>query len=91
MDSQPAYARERVPAVMARTILFTLPAHLSPCIMTKREQTVLVLQGSDALGAYQAGVYEGIAESDRAPDWIAEVSIGAASREHLDRKLETNL
>src|SRR5258706_5507440 len=46
-------------------------------IMTKREQTVLVLQGGGALGAYQAGVYEGIAESGLAPDWIAGVSIGA--------------
>jgi NTE family protein len=45
--------------------------------MTKREQTVLVLQGSGALGAYQAGVYEGIAESGLVPDWIAGVSIGA--------------
>ena len=45
--------------------------------MTKGEQTVLVLQGGGALGAYQAGVYEGIAESGLAPDWIAGVSIGA--------------
>src|SRR5882672_8064114 len=45
--------------------------------MTKREQTVLVLQGGGALGAYQAGVYEGIAECGLAPDWIAGVSIGA--------------
>ena len=45
--------------------------------MTKGEQTVLVLQGGGALGAYQAGVYEGIAEAGLAPDWIAGVSIGA--------------
>ena len=45
--------------------------------MTEREQTVLVLQGGGALGAYQAGVYEGIAEAGLAPDWIAGVSIGA--------------
>ena len=45
--------------------------------MTKHEQTVLVLQGGGALGAYQAGVYEGIAETGLAPDWIAGVSIGA--------------
>jgi predicted acylesterase/phospholipase RssA len=29
--------------------------------MTKREHTVLVLQGGGALGAYQAGVYQGLA------------------------------
>ncbi len=45
--------------------------------MTKREQTILVLQGGGALGAYQAGVYEGIAETGLAPSWIAGVSIGA--------------
>src|SRR6266446_10863159 len=45
--------------------------------MTKREHTVLVLQGGGALGAYQAGVYEGIAETGLAPSWVAGVSIGA--------------
>src|SRR6202795_3948014 len=45
--------------------------------MAKREHTVLVLQGGGALGAYQAGVYEGIAETGLAPNWIAGVSIGA--------------
>ena len=43
--------------------------------MKRDEQTVL--QGGGALGAYQAGVYEGIAEAGLAPDWIAGVSIGA--------------
>jgi NTE family protein len=45
--------------------------------MAKREQTVLVLQGGGALGAYQAGVYEGMAEAGLAPNWVAGVSIGA--------------
>src|ERR1700688_1368048 len=45
--------------------------------MKKHEHTVLVLQGGGALGAYQAGVYEGIAETGLAPNWIAGVSIGA--------------
>jgi NTE family protein len=35
------------------------------------------LQGGGALGAYQAGVYEGLAEAGAAPDWVAGVSIGA--------------
>lgn len=38
---------------------------------------VLVLQGGGALGAYQGGVYEGLAEADFRPDWIAGISIGA--------------
>jgi NTE family protein len=40
------------------------------------ERTALVLQGGGALGAYQAGVYEALAESGVEPDWIAGISIG---------------
>ncbi|WJM27394.1 patatin-like phospholipase family protein [Novosphingobium resinovorum] len=40
-------------------------------------QSVLVLQGGGALGAYQAGVYEALATRDIAPDWVAGISIGA--------------
>ncbi len=43
----------------------------------RHEHSVLVLQGGGALGAYQAGVYEGMAEHRFAPDWVAGVSIGA--------------
>jgi NTE family protein len=52
------------------------PLHLTP-EWGKHDHTVLVLQGGGALGAYQAGVYEGLAEAGAAPDWIAGVSIGA--------------
>jgi NTE family protein len=38
---------------------------------------VLVLQGGGALGAYQGGVYEGLAEAAFRPDWVAGISIGA--------------
>jgi NTE family protein len=41
------------------------------------EKTVLVLQGGGALGAYQAGAYEALAESGEMPSWVAGVSIGA--------------
>jgi NTE family protein len=37
----------------------------------------LVLQGGGALGAYQAGVMEGLADAGIAPDWVAGISIGA--------------
>ncbi|HEY7248722.1 MAG TPA: patatin-like phospholipase family protein [Xanthobacteraceae bacterium] len=40
------------------------------------EQIALVLQGGGALGAYQAGVYEALAEADLNPDWVAGISIG---------------
>jgi len=36
-----------------------------------------VLQGGGALGAYQAGAYEGLSEAGVEPDWITGVSIGA--------------
>jgi len=38
---------------------------------------ILVLQGGGALGAYQAGVFEGLSEGGYAPDWVTGVSIGA--------------
>jgi NTE family protein len=40
-------------------------------------QTVLVLQGGGALGAYQVGVYEALDEAGIAPDWVIGTSIGA--------------
>lgn len=40
-------------------------------------QVVLVLQGGGALGAYQVGVYQALAEAGYCPDWVAGTSIGA--------------
>jgi NTE family protein len=37
----------------------------------------LLLQGGGALGAYQGGVYEALAEANIHPDWVAGISIGA--------------
>jgi NTE family protein len=42
-----------------------------------RPQIVLVLQGGGALGAYQAGVYQGLCEGGVVPDWVIGTSIGA--------------
>ncbi len=46
---------------------------------TERERpyTALVLQGGGALGAYQAGAFESLAERTRQIDWVTGVSIGA--------------
>ena len=41
------------------------------------ECIALLLQGGGALGAYQAGVYEALAEAALEPDWVAGISIGA--------------
>ena len=43
------------------------------------DQTVLVLQGGGALGAYQAGVYEVLRQHEMEPDWVAGISIGAVN------------
>jgi len=54
----------------------------------------LVLQGGGALGAYQGGVYQALAEHGYMPDWVAGISIGAINgaiiagnpaRERVDR------
>jgi NTE family protein len=43
----------------------------------QHDHTVLLLQGGGALGAYQAGVYEGMHDHGLAPDWVTGVSIGS--------------
>ena len=42
-----------------------------------RQRIALVLQGGGALGAYQAGVFQALAEHDLVPDWVVGTSIGA--------------
>ncbi|MBB3144599.1 hypothetical protein FHS21_000995 [Phyllobacterium trifolii] len=55
------------------------------------ERIALLLQGGGTLGAYQAGVYQGLAEAGLHPDWTAGISIGAinaaliAGNPHEDR------
>jgi len=41
------------------------------------DRVVLLLQGGGALGAYQAGVYQALAETGLHPDWVVGISIGA--------------
>ena len=58
----------------------TLPAKKKPPVQTQRppfERIALLLQGGGALGAYQAGVYQALAEANLHPDWVAGISIGA--------------
>ena len=44
---------------------------------TPFERIALLLQGGGALGAYQAGVYQALAEAGLHPNWVAGISIGA--------------
>ena len=43
------------------------------------ERMALVLSGGGALGSYQAGVYQALAERNLHPDWVAGISIGAVN------------
>ena len=56
------------------------PSHRKTHLATQRppfERVALILQGGGALGAYQAGVYQALAEANLHPDWVAGISIGA--------------
>ena len=52
-------------------------SNVRPLAKSESGQIVLVLQGGGALGSYQAGVYEALAEANVHPDWVAGISIGA--------------
>ncbi|CAG4902486.1 DUF3734 domain-containing protein [Paraburkholderia saeva] len=54
-----------------------LPPPLNEIVSQHYETVALVLQGGGALGSYQAGVYEGLAEVGIHPNWVAGISIGA--------------
>jgi len=43
------------------------------------DHEVLLLQGGGALGAYQCGVYQGLAEAGVTPNWFVGISIGAVN------------
>ena len=48
-----------------------------PAPATQFDRIALLLQGGGALGAYQAGVYQALAETGLHPDWVVGISIGA--------------
>ena len=43
------------------------------------DNIALVLQGGGALGSFQAGIYDALAEHDIAINWVAGISIGAVN------------
>jgi NTE family protein len=71
MDGEPLVAQRDRSRNKAASTRLTGP---SPAA---KQQIVLVLQGGCALGAYQAGVYQGLHEAGIEPDWIIGTSIGA--------------
>jgi NTE family protein len=74
----------KTPATQSSEVIATPPEATADTQLTrvsrhwgKHEHTILVIQGGGALGAYQAGVYAGLEESELAVDWVTGVSIGA--------------
>jgi NTE family protein len=57
-----------------REQIYAVPSQTKPL---PYDVVALVLQGGGALGAYQAGVYEGLHEAGIRPNWVAGISIGA--------------
>ncbi len=51
--------------------------YLAAMQQNSSEKKILVLQGGGALGAYQAGAYEALADAGELPEWVAGISIGA--------------
>ena len=74
-------ARERmeVQVATATAVKSSQPKKVRSPDHARFEQTVLLLQGGGALGSYQAGVYQALAEADLHPDWVAGISIGAVN------------
>jgi NTE family protein len=46
-------------------------------VLPRYDEIALVLQGGGALGSYQAGVYQGLAEAGVQANWITGISVGA--------------
>jgi Patatin-like phospholipase len=62
--------------------------HIS-AIACRYDRVALVLQGGGALGAYQIGVHQALAEAGCEPNWISGVSIGASRHGRLDPAIQT--
>jgi NTE family protein len=78
MDTSKGFAPAAANVQAAASPAEATPKHLHRAD-ARFEQTVLLLQGGGALGSYQAGVYQALAEADLHPDWVAGISIGAVN------------
>ena len=75
---RPTPAQRGTPVLGAASTANASVAAKPPAQAAKEYETVvLVLQGGGALGAYQCGVYESLADAGIEPDWFAGISIGA--------------
>src|SRR5262249_20660562 len=64
-------------AVLMTSLSATGPGPVGSRPRPEVERIDLLLQGGGALGAYQGGVYQALAEADLHPDCVAGISIGA--------------
>src|SRR5262245_27439844 len=64
-------------AVLMTSLSATGPGPVGSRPRPEFERIALLLQGGGALGAYQGGVYQALAEADLHPDCVAGISIGA--------------
>src|SRR5690242_11167259 len=64
-------------ALRSKPVPATAPRTADATEIPPYDVTALVLQGGGALGAYQAGVYQGLHEAGIRPNWLAGISIGA--------------
>src|SRR6185312_7683464 len=71
----PARCRRRRTDMDSKTAMGSEPQHSQ--VRPDFERIALLLQGGGALGAYQGGVYQALAEADLHPHWVAGISIGA--------------
>jgi NTE family protein len=55
----------------------SIGTELKKFVLPRYDEIAVVLQGGGALGSYQAGVFEGLAQAGIEPHWIAGISIGA--------------
>jgi NTE family protein len=70
-----ARSRRRRTAMDSKTAIDSEPPHSQ--VRPDFERIALLLQGGGALGSYQGGVYQALAEADLHPHWVAGISIGA--------------
>jgi NTE family protein len=56
----------------------------------KFDRHILLLQGGGSLGAYQVGVFKGMAEHGFTPDWVVGTSIGAINSAIIAGNLPKN-
>lgn len=69
-------AKKQTTRAVSKTVSKSVSKSVSEA-SSSHEESILVLQGGGALGAYQAGVFEGLSDDFSTLDWVAGISIGA--------------